>query len=105
MLKFVTFTLATTIAATAFFADPVATIKQGDLSGSEALAYDNDRGQARRAARRTARRIERREARLESLPPHCHTVYLDGTKLYLCDNHYYRPVVESGKTVYVIVTP
>lgn len=105
MLKFVTFTLATTIAATALFADPVQTIKQGNLSASEALAYDKDRGQARRTVRRTARRIERRQTRLATLPPHCHAVYVDSSKLFLCDDLYYRPVMESGRTVYVIATP
>lgn len=59
-------------------------------------------GQTRRVARRTSRRTSRRVARRYSaLPRGCP---LAGA-YYYCGGVYYQPVVESGTTVYVIVTP
>lgn len=66
-----------------------------------------DRRRARRAARGAARRADRRqdrrEAYLESLPTGCVTVRLGGVAHWRCGTLYYRPVVRSGRTVYVIV--
>ena len=60
------------------------------------------RHQARRVSRRTARRTSRRVARRHAaLPMGCP---LAGA-YYYCGGVYYQPVVESGTTVYVIVTP
>lgn len=105
MIKIASISIATAIAAAGFFVDPVASINEGTLTTSEAHAYDNDRGQTRRIARRTARRVERRHDRLEKLPPNCASVIVHGTQYWNCANTYYQPIVQSGKTVYVIVTP
>ena len=72
------------------------------LAGAEA---QNWRAQNRRVARRTARRTSRRtSARVNyynSLPAGC---ALRGAYHY-CGGVYYQPVVQAGRTVYVIVTP
>lgn len=74
-------------------------ITQISFGVGEAFA---DRGQTRRVARRTSRRTSRRVARRYSaLPRGCP---LAGA-YYYCGGVYYQPVVESGTTVYVIVTP
>ncbi len=65
----------------------------------EAVAY---RGHTRRVARRTARRTSRRVSRRHAvLPRGCPLV----GAYYYCGGVYYQPVVQSGTTVYVIVTP
>ncbi len=74
-------------------------ITQISFGVGEAFAY---RGQTRRVARRTSRRTSRRVARRYSaLPRGCPLVGY----YYYCGGVYYQPVVESGSTVYVIVTP
>jgi hypothetical protein len=67
------------------------------LGVSEAEALPRHRV-ARRTARRTSRRVARRHA---VLPVGCPLVGL----YHYCGGVYYQPVVESGKTVYVVVTP
>ncbi len=60
------------------------------------------RGQTRRVARRTSRRTSRRVShRYSALPRGCPF----GGAYYYCGGVYYQPVVESGSTVYIIVTP
>ncbi|MEM6677932.1 MAG: hypothetical protein AAF675_08675 [Pseudomonadota bacterium] len=66
--------------------------------GAEAQTY---RAQSRRVARRTARRTSRRQDYIRSLPAGC---VLRGAYHY-CGGVYYQPVVQSGTTVYIIVTP
>ena len=59
-------------------------------------------GQTRRVARRTSRRTSRRVVRRHSaLPMGCPRA----GAYYYCGGIYYQPVVESGTTVYIIVTP
>ena len=61
----------------------------------------NYRAQSRRVSRRTARRTTRRHSYIRSLPAGC---VLRGAYHY-CGGVYYQPVVESGATVYIVVTP
>ena len=105
MSRIFTLTTACAIAATALIIDPVESYRAEQLTVGTALAYDNDRGQTRRIARRTARRVERRQDRLEQLPAQCESVIVNGARIWHCDSIYYKPVIEAGKTVYVIVTP
>jgi hypothetical protein len=58
------------------------------------------RGEARRVARRTARRTSRRVARRHSIAG-CRPY----NAYYYCSGVYYRPIVENGVTVYVVVNP
>ena len=67
----------------------------------ETAAAQTYHAQTRRVARRTARRTSRRQAYLRSLPAGC---ALRGAYHY-CGGVYYQPVVQSGTTVYVVVTP
>ena len=67
----------------------------------ETAEAQNYRAQSRRVSRRTARRTSRRQAYLRSLPAGC---VLRGAYHY-CGGVYYQPVVQSGATVYVVVTP
>ena len=60
------------------------------------------RGGTRRVARRTSRRTSHRVARRHAALPHgCPLV----GAYYYCGGVYYQPVIESGTTVYIIVTP
>lgn len=61
----------------------------------------NYRAQSRRVSRRTARRTTRRHSYIRSLPAGC---VLRGAYHY-CGGVYYQPVVQSGATVYIVVTP
>lgn len=75
-------------------------ITQISFGVGEAVA--GGRGETRRVARRTSRRTSRRVARRHAaLPRGCP---LAGA-YYYCGGVYYQPVVESGTTVYIIVTP
>ena len=58
------------------------------------------RGAVRRTARRTGRRTARRVARRTSIAG-CSPY----RAYYNCGGVYYRPVVEGGATVYVVVNP
>jgi len=58
------------------------------------------RGAARRTGRRTARRTSYRVARRTSIAGCPYRA-----PYYYCDGVYYRRVVESGTTVYVVVNP
>ncbi len=70
------------------------------LGVSEAEAAP--RHQARRVSRRTARRTTRRTVyRHTVLPVGCPLVGV----YYYCGGVYYQPMVESGATYYIIVTP
>ncbi len=66
-----------------------------ELGVSEAIARP-----ARRTARRTSRRTSRRVSRRHSIAG-CSRY----NAYYNCGGVYYRPVVESGATVYIVVNP
>lgn len=59
------------------------------------------RRQGRRVARRTARRTTRRQNYYNSLPGGC----VQRGSHYYCGGVYYQPVVQGGRTVYIIVNP
>ncbi|MCW2309595.1 hypothetical protein [Rhodobium gokarnense] len=67
-------------------------------TAAEAQAYPP--GAARRSVRRTARRTSRRVTRRHSIAG-CHPY----NSYYNCGGVYYRPVVQNGTTVYVVVNP
>ncbi|GMG81555.1 hypothetical protein LNKW23_07680 [Paralimibaculum aggregatum] len=69
--------------------------------GAAPAAAQTVRAVSRRTARRTSRRTSRRQAYIHSLPGGC---VLRGGYHY-CGGVYYRPVVQNGATVYVVVTP
>ncbi len=76
--------------------------KSTQISFGVGEAVARSLGQTRRVARRTSRRTSRRVSRRYSaLPRGCP---LAGA-YYYCGGVYYQPVVESGTTVYIIVTP
>ena len=70
-----------------------------DWSANGASAQ-NRRAQNRRVARRTSRRTSRRVARRHSIAG-CSPY----RTYYSCGGVYYRPIVENGVTVYVVVNP
>ncbi len=102
-MKAVRILIAAAVACTAVFFNEFRVERTGDqgpsisLGVSEAEALPRHRV-SRRTARRTSRRVSRRHA---VLPVGCP---LTGA-YYYCGGIYYQPVVESGKTVYVVVTP
>ncbi len=61
-----------------------------------AKAQNPARATARRTARRTTRRVARRTSVAGCSPYNAY---------YNCGGVYYRPVVENGTTVYVVVNP
>ena len=61
-----------------------------------AKAQNPTRNTARRTARRTTRRVNRRQSIAGCTPYNAY---------YNCGGVYYRPVVENGVTVYVVVNP
>ena len=69
------------------------------LSVSPAQAQ-NRRAQSRRVSRRTSRRTSRRVARRHSIAG-CSPY----RAYYSCGGVYYRPIVENGTTVYIVVNP
>ena len=99
-MKAVRILIAAAVACTAVFFTEFRVERTGDqgprisfgVSEAEALPYH------RRVARRTSRRVARRHAYLPAGCP------LTGA-YYYCGGVYYQPVVESGTTVYVVVTP
>ena len=64
-------------------------------------AYAARRGHARRTTRRVARRTTRRVVRRATLPGGC----LWRAPYHYCGGIYYRPIVEGGTTVYIVVYP
>lgn len=58
------------------------------------------RHQARRVTRRTARRTTRRVVRRHSIAGCAFRA-----PYYYCGGVYYRPIVENGTTVYIVVNP
>ncbi|MTI18789.1 hypothetical protein E1162_16200 [Rhodobacteraceae bacterium RKSG542] len=66
------------------------------ISVPEVNADPAVRGQARRTSRRTSRRVNRRQSVAGCTPYNAY---------YNCGGVYYRPVVENGTTVYVVVNP
>ena len=70
-----------------------------DWSANSASAQ-NRRAQNRRVARRTSRRTSRRVARRHSIAG-CSPY----RTYYSCGGVYYRPIVENGVTVYIVVNP
>ena len=66
-------------------------------------AHAARRGYARRSTRRVSRRTRhRRVIRRTHLPRGC---VRRGAYYYYCGGVYYQPIVESGRTVYIVVTP
>lgn len=70
-----------------------------DLTITAAQAQ-NRRAQSRRVSRRTSRRTSRRVARRHSIAG-CSPY----RAYYSCGGVYYRPIVEGGTTVYIVVNP
>jgi len=70
-----------------------------DLTVSPAQAQ-NRRAQNRRVARRTSRRTSRRVARRHSIAG-CAA----WRTYWRCGGVYYRPIVENGTTVFIVVNP
>ena len=70
-----------------------------DLTAPAAQAQ-NRRAQNRRISRRTSRRTSRRVARRHSIAG-CSPY----STYYNCGGVYYRPIVENGTTVYIVVNP
>lgn len=56
-------------------------------------------GQNRRVSRRTARRTTRRRTSINTLPAGC----VRRNAYWYCGGIYYQPVVQGGRTVYVVV--
>jgi hypothetical protein len=63
---------------------------------SAAKAQNATRNTARRTSRRTTRRVNRRQSVAGCSPYNAY---------YNCGGVYYRPVVENGVTVYIVVNP
>jgi hypothetical protein len=110
VMKAVRILIATAVACTAGFFTEFRVEHIGDqgprvslgVSQAEAQYVYRGRGMARRSVRRTSRRTSRRVARRHAvLPAGCPLAGL----YHYCGGVYYQPVVESGKTVYVVVTP
>jgi len=74
----------------------VVTFSQADARGGRRGARHAARRTTRRVARRTTRRVYRRNS-----VANC--AYR--SSYYYCGGVYYRPVVEGGTTVYVVVNP
>jgi hypothetical protein len=104
VMKAVRILIATAVACAAGFFGEFRVEPTGDqgpgisLGMSQAEAAPYHRRVARRTSRRTSRRVARRHA---VLPVGCPLVGL----YHYCGGVYYQPVVESGKTVYVVITP
>ena len=109
MKKLILFTVGLFVAATTMLIDPIRTIQDGVFSVSTAVAYGRHHGVTRREvrgiSRRTARRVHRRHHYYASLPLGCTSIILSAVHYWDCGSIYYQPIVESGKTVYIIVTP
>jgi len=73
--------------------NPIGTVIE--LGVSEAIARPARRV-ARRTTRRTVRRVNRRQSIAGCSPYNAY---------YNCGGVYYRPIVESGTTVYIVVNP
>lgn len=93
--------MAAAIGFTLAYSNPVDF--SGVVSGSPlfagigaAKAQNATRNTARRTARRTSRRVNRRTSVAGCSP---YNAYFN------CGGVYYRPVVENGVTVYVVVNP
>lgn len=56
-------------------------------------------GTTRRVARRTARRTTRRNDYINTLPAGC----VRRNAYWYCGGIYYQPVVQNGRTVYIVV--
>jgi len=105
--------LAIMIALGAWMLDPVKIVTQQEFTTTAAMAFGRSRGQvrrevrgiSRRTTRRAVRRIERRHNYYYTLPRRCIRIALGGTRYWDCGGVYYQSILESGKTVYIIVTP
>ena len=75
------------------------------ISHSEAQAYNEDRGAARRTARRTARRVNRRHSHYYSLPKNCTKVFINGQRYFFCGGIYYMETIDNNENVFIIVNP
>ncbi len=106
-MKTVRILIAAAVACTAGFFTELRVEHIGDQDRSISLGVRQAEAlprhrMARRTSRRVARRTSRRVARRHAyLPAGCP---LTGA-YYYCGGVYYQPVVESGSTVYVVVTP
>ncbi|MBB4302066.1 hypothetical protein GGD81_001090 [Rhodobium orientis] len=94
------FVLGALVPGTPQISSPVAGLS-GLLGSTAAEAQRHPPpGAARRSVRRTARRTSRRVTRRHSIAG-CHPY----NAYYNCGGVYYRPVVQNGTTVYVVVNP
>ena len=101
------------IGGAALLIDPVTTMNERSFAASEAeargrrggISRREARGISRRTSRRVNRRINRRHHYYRSLPVGCARIVLGGVRYWDCGGIYYQSIVESGKTVYIIVTP
>lgn len=101
------------VGGAALLIDPVATLDKRGFSASEAdargrrggISRREARGISRRTSRRVNRRINRRHHYYRALPVGCVRIVLGGVRYWDCGGIYYQSIVESGKTVYIIVTP
>lgn len=68
-------------------------------------AEAQERNEVRREVRRTIRRVERRHQHHHALPRGCSAVIMRGQRFWFCGGLYYQERFDSGKTIYIIVTP
>jgi hypothetical protein len=78
-----------------------ATLVPGIATAEAGPRLRQNRRVARRTARRTARRVNRRQNYFNALPGGC--VLRAG--YHYCGGVYYQPLVQGGRTVYVVVNP
>jgi hypothetical protein len=78
-----------------------ATLVPGIATAEAGPRLRQNRRVARRTARRTARRVNRRQNHYNALPGGC--VLRAG--YHYCGGVYYQPLVQGGRTVYVVVNP
>jgi hypothetical protein len=82
-------------------ADGAATLVPGIATAEAGPRLRQNRRVARRTARRTTRRVNRRQDYYNALPGGC--VLRAG--YHYCGGVYYEPLVQGGRTVYVVVNP
>lgn len=82
-------------------AEGTATLVPGIATAEAGQRLRQSRRVARRTARRTSRRVNRRQNHLDALPGGC--VLRAGYQY--CGGVYYQPLVQGGRTVYVVVNP
>lgn len=91
-----------------FIQPPVEDVRTAGLFefGISSAQAQPRRRQARRVSRRTSRRVVRRNMHYYNhLPGGCVRVSLNGYVHHRCGGIYYRPVVQNGANVYIVVNP